>query len=458
LNRKSAFLQNISAQCNGIFIFYKNVSLIRETNSMQNNTKELKSYRKIFEKELHENILSFWIKHSIQTDGNGFYGAVDLKGNPVTDAAKMSVLNARILWTFAEAAKNFDNKKYSKVADKAFRVVTTDFADKEFGGYFMSIDADNKPLDTIKHTYAQAFVLYALSKYYELRPTPELQTKLNNYFSFLEEKTKDPGFPGYTEAFTREWQPFSENRMADNNEPRSMNTHLHVLEAYAGYYKVTKNELAGKRLKELLELFIDKIIRPSGHLGIFFDKDFNETESSKAICSFGHDIEASWLLWEATEILGDKEIITKMKPLAIKMLDAVDRVGVDKDGGLFLESTRFGSHVRTNKHWWPQAETLIGFMNGVELTGNIKYWKKLKLTWQFIDRHLIDHENGEWFTKLNRLGVPYLTEPENDPSPYYRNDWKIDPWKAPYHNGRAMMELIKRIEAPIPAFPQREKE
>ncbi len=428
---------------------------------MQNNTKELNQYREIFEKELHENILSFWIEHSIQKDGNGFYGAVDLKGNPIHGAAKTSVLNARILWTFAETAINFNNKKYTEVADLAFKVVTADFADKQFGGYYMSIDAANQPLDTIKHTYAQAFVLYALSKYYELHPSPELLLELKTYFNFLEEKTKDREFPGYTEASTREWKPFSENRMADNNEPRSMNTHLHILEAYAAYYKVSKNELAGKRLKELLELFINKIIRTTGHLGIFFDKDFNETEASKAICSFGHDIEASWLLWEAAEILNDKTVLEKMKPLSIKMLDAVDRVGVDKDGGLFLESTRFGSHVRTNKHWWPQAETLIGFMNGFEITGDVKYWNKLKLSWDFISNHLIDHKNGEWFTKLNRLGIPYITEPKDDPSPYYRNDWKIDPWKAPYHNGRAMMELIKRIEritAPIPAFPQKGKE
>ncbi|NQU54728.1 MAG: AGE family epimerase/isomerase [Bacteroidetes bacterium] len=413
---------------------------------MQKLTTEIVSFKKIFEKELHENILSFWMKYGIEKNGLGFYGAVDLKGNPISGAAKTSVLNARILWTFAEAAKNFENEKYGEVADKAFKVVTNNFADKAFGGYYMTINAENQPLDTIKHTYAQAFVLYSLSKYYELRPTPKLLKELKEYFNFLEEKTKDTEFPGYTEAFTRKWQPYSENRMADNNEPRSMNTHLHIMEAYAAYYKVSQDNFAGKRLKELLLLFMNKIIRPSGHLGIFFDKNFNETESSKAICSFGHDIEASWLLWEAAEILNDKEILERMKPLSIKMLDAVARVGVDKDGGIFLESTRFGSHVRTNKHWWPQAETLVSFMNGMEVTSDKKYWDKVKLTWNFIDNCLIDHKNGEWFTKVNRLGIPYLVEPKDDPSPYYRNDWKIDPWKAPYHNSRAMMELIKRID------------
>lgn len=413
---------------------------------MQELINELKKYRHIFENELHDNILSFWIKFGIEKNGHGFCGAVDLKGNPVPEAPKSCVLNARILWTFTQAAIQFKNEIYAEIADKAFHVLQNDFADKKEGGYFMSIDAKNQPLDTIKHTYAQAFVLYSLSKYYELRTTPEIQKEITDYFEFLEDKTKVSGKPGYFEAFTREWEIYGENRMADNNEPRSMNTHLHILEAYAAFFKVSKSELAGKRLKELMNLFMDKIIRTTGHLGIFFDEDFNEAESSKGICSFGHDIEASWLLWEAAEILNDAEIIRQMKPLSLKMLDAVDRVGVDKDGGLFLESTRFGSHLRTNKHWWPQAETLVAFMNGFELTSETKYWEKLKLSWDFIDKHVIDHENGEWFTKVNRLGVPYLVESENDPSPYYRNDWKIDPWKCPYHNGRAMMELISRIE------------
>jgi len=407
---------------------------------------EFNLYKTLFQKELHENILTFWIKYGIEKDGYGFYGAVDLKGIPVPDAPKSCVLNARILWTYAEAAQKFNNQLYTGIADRAYRVLKNYFADKKDGGYFMSINAYNQPLDTIKHTYVQSFVLYALSKYYELRPTPEILQETKEYFYFLEDKTKDADKPGYLEAFTSNWQPFSENRMADNNEPRSMNTHLHIMEAYAAFYKISKDELAGRRLKELLLLFIEKIIRTTGHLGIFFDDCFNETKSSKAICSFGHDIEASWLLWEAAEILGDQEVIEIMMPLSVKMLNAVDRVGVDKDGGLFLESTRFGSHVRTNKHWWPQAETLVAFMNGLELTSDTKYWNKLKLSWDFIDRYVIDHENGEWFTKVTRLGIPYLTEPKDDPSPYYRNDRKIDPWKCPYHNGRAMMELISRIE------------
>jgi cellobiose epimerase len=413
---------------------------------MEDLKKELIKYRGLFSAELHGNILPYWMKYGVEKNGNGFYGAVDMDGNPVLTANKTSVLNARILWTFSAAAMLEGNPDYAAIADKAYRVVTEDFEDKEFGGYFMELSSDNKIANDIKHTYAQAFVIYSLCKYYEFRPLDRVMDKIKSFFHLLEEKAKDPDNEGYRESFTRDWKIYGENRMADNNEPKSMNTHLHVLEAWAALYKVWKEERVEKRLTELMVLFLDKIIRKEGHFGIFFDEAFNEAEASKGICSFGHDIEGSWLLWEAAEILGNSTIIERMKPVAIQMVNNIDRVAVDKDGGLFLESTRFGSHVKTNKHWWQQAETLVGFMNAFEITGDSNYWNTVKLSWSFIDRYLIDHERGEWYTKLNRLGVPFLVEPPDDPSPYYRNDWKIDPWKCPYHNGRAMMEMMKRID------------
>jgi cellobiose epimerase len=407
---------------------------------------ELKKYREIFSKELHDNILPYWMKYGVEKNGHGFYGAVDLKGNPVLTANKTSVLNARILWTFSAAAMLEGKEEYAAIADKAYRVITEDFEDKEFGGYYMELSSGDKVANDIKHTYAQAFVIYSLCKYYEFRPIDSVMQKIRGFFTLLEEKAKDTSGPGYRESFTREWKIYGENRMADNNEPKSMNTHLHILEAWSALYKVWKDPNVMIRLREMINLFLDKIIRKEGHFGIFFDEEFKETDSSEGICSFGHDIEGSWLLCEAAEILDEMEIIEKIRTVAVKMVNNIERVAVDKDGGLFLESTRYGSHLKTNKHWWQQAETLVGFMNAFELTGNVKYWNTVKLTWNFIDNCLIDHERGEWFTKLNRLGVPFLVEPEDDPSPYYRNDWKIDPWKCPYHNGRSMMEMMKRID------------
>ena len=408
--------------------------------------REFSKYKSLFEKELF-NILEYWKEYGLEKDGKGFYGAVDLDNQPVPTAVKSCVLNARILWTFAAAAKAYPGKGYEDMAHLAYKVVTEDFADTKYGGYFMELTSSSEVENDIKHTYAQAFVIYSLSKYYEFNPSEVVLVKIQNFFRLLDEKTKDPDNKGYRESFTRDWILFEENRMADNNEPKSMNTHLHVIEAYAAVYKVWKDDLVKKRLSELLEVFIEDIIRDSGHLGVFFTAEFEETKQSESICSFGHDIEASWLIWEVAEILGDKDMIERLKPLIMKMADSVLEVAVDKDGGLFLESTRFGSHVKTNKHWWLQAENLVGFMNMFQLKRDIKYWDTVKLSWDFIDRCVIDHKHGEWYTKVNRKGVPYLLEPADDPSPYYRNDWKIDPWKCPYHNGRAMLELIVRIES-----------
>lgn len=412
---------------------------------MKPTNKELIHYKNIFDTELH-NILSYWSLHALEKNGKSFYGAVDINGNPVFDANKSCVLNSRILWTFSAAGKMNSDKGYSKMAEIAYNVISKDFIDPEYGGYFMEISSTNIPVNQIKHTYSQAFVLYSLCKYYELNSSDYLLNQIKSLFYLIEEKTKDPNNYGYLESFTRGWELFEENRMADNNEPKSMNTHLHVLEAYAALYKIWKDNKVKLRLTELLNIFIDKIIRPNGHLGIFFNLEFDEVESSKGICSFGHDIEASWLLWEAADILDEKNIKDSILPLLLKMVKVVKRVGVDSDGGLFLESSRFGSHIRTNKHWWLQAENLVGFMNAYQLTKNEEYWETVKLCWDFIDSCVIDHKRGEWYTKVNRLGEPFLIEPEDDPSPYYRNDWKIDPWKCPYHNGRAMMELVQRID------------
>lgn len=407
-------------------------------------SEELNSYGKKFQKELYS-ILAYWMKYSIEKEGDGFYPAVDIDNNPVPTANKSCVLNSRILWTFSAAAKKFPAMGYEEIAHRALNVIEKYFEDKQHGGFYMELSSSNKVVSSIKHTYAQAFILYSLCKYYEFQPSKELLDKIRNTYYFLDKKTKDPNNPGYIEAFTREWKVMEENRMSDENEPKSLNTHLHILEGYTAVLRVLKDDLVLKRLKELMQVFIKDIIRKNGHLGVFFMSDFKETEASKAICLYGHDIKASWLLWEAAEVIGDEALKTTIKPLLLKMADSVLRYGVDKDGGLFLESTRYGSHVRTNKHWWLQAENLVGFMNAFTLTGDDKYWEVVKQTWNFVDKHIIDHEKGEWFTKVNRAGKPYTIEPPDDPSPYYRNDWKIDPWKAPYHNSRAMMELIDRI-------------
>jgi mannobiose 2-epimerase len=187
---------------------------------MESPKNELKHYRDYFSKELHEDILPYWMKYGAEKNGHGFYGAVDLNGNPVLSANKTSVLNARILWTFSAAAMLDGKKEYAAIADKAYAIVTEDFEDKKFGGYYMELSSVNRVANDIKHTYAQAFVIYSLCKYYEFRPYESVMQKIRGLFTLLEEKTKDPENIGYHESFTRDWKIYGENRLADNNEPK----------------------------------------------------------------------------------------------------------------------------------------------------------------------------------------------------------------------------------------------
>ena len=217
---------------------------------MNQTENELLLYKNKFQSEL-TNILAWWQKFAIERNGDGFYGAADLEGKPVLNANKSCVLNTRILWTFSAAAKMFDNSEYLAVANRAYKVVTEDFSDTKFGGFFMELSPDNKVANDIKHTYSQAFAIYSLCKYYALNPEREVMDLIQENFKLFEDKTKDKNNLGYIEAFTRNWKPIEENRMADNNEPKSMNTHLHVLEAYSALYKVWKNDLVKQCLTEL---------------------------------------------------------------------------------------------------------------------------------------------------------------------------------------------------------------
>lgn len=406
---------------------------------------ELVAYRQEFEKELHR-ILGYWMRYAPDPESGGFHGGINLENRVVPDAPRSSVLTARILWTFAAAERAFPDRGYRELADRAWTILETRFRDPDHDGYYLLLDAGSQVLDATKHTYAQAFVLYAFSMYYGMCSDSQVLQRIRDFFPFLMQQAAHPQTGGYQEGFSRDWKPLYENRMADDNEPYSMNTHLHLLESLAAVYQVWPDSAVHERLHQLCLLFRDRIIRPDGHLGVFFDQRFTETADSAAICSFGHEVEASWLIYEACESLGDRMLLDELEPRLIDMARNVFRLGVDQDGGLFLESRRFGSHLRTNKHWWLQAELLVGEMQAFQLTGTPAYWKLLKRTWRFIEKNVMDHRGGEWFTKVNRLGKPYLVEPPDDPSPYYRNDWKIDPWKCPYHNGRAMLELIGRID------------
>ena len=395
---------------------------------MPANIKQLKSE---LTAEL-DSILNYWSKHTLDNQNGGFVGQIDFNDHIIANAEKGSVLNSRILWTFSSSYQITKKENHKEIAKRAFEYLLKYFYDPEFNGLFWSINADKKPKDTKNQIYALAFAIYGLSEYYVISQDQKaLETAVNLYKS-IQKYSYDPVNKGYLEAFTRDWQPIEDLRLSDKdaNEKKTMNTHLHIIEAYANLFKVWKDETLKKDSIELLETIEKHFINTeTGHLRLFFDENWIEKPD---VISYGHDIEAAWLLLQCAEVLEEKNLIASYKKHAVQIAE-VTKEGLDTDGGLWYEFEPKENELIAEKHWWVQAEALIGFYNAYQLTGNEEYLKIVFENWNFIKKHILDHKNGEWFWGIHKD----YSLIEKDKAGF---------WKCPYHNSRACLELINRIK------------
>ncbi|WP_207428770.1 AGE family epimerase/isomerase [Pedobacter sp. SYSU D00535] len=389
-------------------------------------------YQQEVKQELN-NICRYWMQFSPDTRNGGFVGRIDNDNHIDALAPKGSVLNARILWSFSAAYNLEKDKKLFRVADEAFNYLADHFIDKEFGGVYWTVNASGEPLDTKKQVYAIAFTIYALSEYYLAGKNEEVRELAIRLYQQLVEKSFDREKTGYFEAFTRDWKEIEDLRLSakDANEKKTMNTHLHVLEAYTILYKIWKDEGLKEQIGLLIQNFLQHIIDgQSGHLILFFDE--NWTRKSETI-SYGHDIEAAWLLLEAAEVIEDEQLIGRVKEASIKMADAAAE-GLSDDGSLYYEYEPSEQHLIKEKHWWVQAEAMVGFFNAYQLSRESGYLEKSIQVWEFIQSSILDKRNGEWFWGVLEDGS---VMPGQD---------KVGLWKCPYHNSRACIEIYRRIE------------
>ena len=387
-----------------------------------------------FAKELGielSNILDYWINNTIDEKEGGFFGKIDAGNLVVPGAPKGSVLNARILWSFSAAHNLKANPQYWLIADRAYRYLMNYFLDEKFGGVYWTVDHAGNKLDTKKQVYASAFTIYAFSEYYKASKKAAVLQQAIELFGLLVDKSFDSEKTGYLEAFTEDWQAISDLRLSakDANEKKTMNTHLHVLEAYTNLYRFWPNQNLRHHIVLLLENFLDHFIdAEKGHLNLFFDENW---QLRSTLVSYGHDIEATWLLLEAAEVIGDKNIFEKLKTVAIRISEATIE-GLDIDGGLWYEYEPAENHLHKQKHWWVQAEAMVGFFNSWQIKGDEKYLDLSWKSWQLIKNKILDKQHGEWYWGID----------END-QPMHGED-KAGLWKCPYHNTRACIEIIRR--------------
>jgi mannobiose 2-epimerase len=385
---------------------------------------------------VRENILPFWQGITDRENG-GFYGEADFYGKANKTAAKGGILHARILWTFSAAYGIFRDESYKASAAHAKEFLLSAFTDKTNGGLYWLADYQGKVLDSHKQFYNLAFGIYALAEHYRASGDASSLDLAYALFDAIEAHGFDPATGGYIEACTCDWQSVDDSRLSDKdlNSPKSMNTNLHVLEAYTNLLCVSGDDGIKQRvhtaLAGLLRVTLDKIVNRNYNFELFFDMNWNSLVGD---ISWGHDIEGSWLMYEAALAIGNEKLIAEVKQSALNIAESVYAAAIDHEQGGLLSGCNSARKIHPKKEWWPQAEAVVGFYNAYELSGEQKYYDAAAGIWEFIQKHFADKEHGEWHNELSLDNRPDTSMP------------KAGFWKCPYHNGRMCFELIRRLE------------
>ena len=392
----------------------------------------LKNWRNIFADELENNILNCWLRYAADKKYGGFYGFIHNNNKADEQTPKGLVMHGRFLWTYSAAYRINRYLPYFHAAERTLFFLEEHLMDKERGGYYWICDYTGKPIDKKKQIYGQAFAIYGLSEFARASGLKGPADQAKQVFRLLEEKARDPQYGGYFEAFERDWSFPADGKSALGNEDpdceKSMNTNLHVLEAYTNLYRVCPEKPIREALEDLVNVIFKRIVDPNTHhLNLFFDKAWN---SSLKIESYGHDVEAGRLLWEALTELKDQELQDRYKAEVIAITDTTINEGLSADFGLNYQKK--DNILETDKHWWPQAELMIGLLNAWQMTGDQSYLEIIPKTWDFVKKN-IAAENGEWY---------WGRKADNT----IMKDEKGGIWKTPYHNGRFCMEFIERID------------
>lgn len=416
------------------------------------------------EKELTERILPFW--NALRDDEfGGFYGQMDNDHNVDKKGTKGVILNSRILWFYSRCAQVLGKECpgiYEDMKDvllsnarHAYEFLRDKCLDREKGGVYWMMNYDGTVNDSMKHTYNQAFAIYALSTYYEVTEDRQALDIAFELFDTVEEKCTDD--IAYMEAFDRDWQLIENDALSENGlmADKTMNTVLHLIEGYTVLLEASGDERVKKRLKFLLDITENKIFDSENNkLLVFFDRELNVIGD---IHSYGHDIEATWLIDRACDVLGDRDYIEKWKNINLRISQNIYDIAFENGA---LNNERENDKIDKKRVWWVQAETIVGFINafshgidGRQPDGSMKSLKAFAETsqkydhflsaagdvWHWIQKYQVDKRpGGEWWAEVDFDG---------NPMPGFT---MVNEWKCPYHNGRMCLEVILRgIDIPV---------
>lgn len=380
--------------------------------------------------ELENHIIPFW--NSLRdNEKGGFYGEMDgVTLEADKNAPKGVILHSRILWFYSNCYLTLKRKDCLENAKHCFEFLSKYAVDKENGGVYWMLNADGTVNDSMKHTYCQAFFIYAMSSYYDASGDKAALDLAMEVFNTVETKCVDD--IAYLEAQTADFKPAANDALSENGlmADKTMNTVLHLLEAYTELYRVSHDQKVLERLKFQLNLTYDKIYdKENSKLLVFFDKNMDVIGD---IHSYGHDIEATWLLDRACDVIKDKELTEKISSMNKAIVANIARLAFENGA---LNNERDKTEINKTRIWWVQAEGIVGFYNAFQRYENKTYKLIAEALWLYVRNNIVDpREGGEWYSEVDEQGE------------YNKAKKEVDPWKCPYHNGRMCMEIIKRAD------------
>ena len=384
--------------------------------------------------DLNNNLLPWWMKHLPDACNGGFYGVVRADNSPDTEADRFIVLFARLVWTFSAAYRVTRIKSYAETANRAYDYFTTRFYDQKHGGFFTSVRYDGTPSLKHKLVYGNAFAVYALAEYARAFKSDAAIQRAIETTDLLDKFMYDEVYQGYYETASPDWMhtPSVRGMNRHENELKTMNTHLHMIEAYTNLLRVSESNALRSRVRRLLYIFLNRILnRDTHHFHYFQQRDWIPTTPEQ---SFGHDIEGSWLLYETAQVLGENEALADTRGVSINMARAVYEDGLHPSGALYSEYDPEKKIFAPHFSWWEQAESVVGFLNAWELSGDEKFFDLSLHTLNYIDSNFIDRERGGWQSHLS-----HAHKPKTDLH-------KATGFLCPYHNARMSLEIIERCE------------
>lgn len=410
---------------------------------------EVRALRERIDALVRSQLTELWYPRALDRELGGFHQTFARDWSPLPDEDRFLVYQARMTWTAAAFAEYAEEHRAEFLEYARYGIAYLDevMRDKPFGGFHWALgprgEVDPR-LGTGKHVYGTAFVVYAGAKVYEVSHDDRALQVARDAFDWLEAHAHDPEHGGYVENLTRAGEPI---RDWDENAPiaeragrmgtyygfKTMNAHIHLLEAVAELARVDPRPVVKERLGELLAIVRDRIAVEPGALNLYLTRDW---QASPAHDSFGHDVETAYLLIEAAAVLGIPDD-ARTRHVARRLVDhALDWGWDDRFGGFYDKGEVFnGPAFDLDKVWWTQVEGLNALLLMHRMFGDQtdRYWWAFLQQWAFLEQHMLDPEHGDFFNETTREGS------------LVGDDRKATRWKACYHTGRSLMNVARML-------------